>query len=364
MVAAGSNVLRLQGLPFSASRKDLEQFFAGYGLTGKVHLQADAFGQATGIGFVEFLSEGEAMRARADKHMQHMGNRYIELMEARPQDIDMYFAGSRPPTGNVVRCQGLPFSASKKEFEEFFAGFGLTGRFHIQKDPFGYPTGVGLVEFTSQEEAQRAKAEKHMQNMGSRYIELLDAREQDVEHFSGGKPSAASLLRLQGLPFSASKKEIEGFFAGYSLTGKVHIEKDAFGYPTGIGLVEFTSQEEAQRARADKHMQNMGNRYIELLDARPQDVDMFGGGGGGQKGTDSMMEMMALFKAFQSKGGGKGKGGDWGSGGWDKSRAPSGKVLRVQGIPWSTSRQDMEGFCELITMFPLNPISLTPYKSP
>ena len=83
-------------------------------------------------------------------------------------------------TAKVLRAQGLPFSASRQEIEEFFAGCGLSGRLHIQADAFGQRTGIAIVEFASQADAQRAKSDLNMQHMGSRYIELLDARDRDL----------------------------------------------------------------------------------------------------------------------------------------------------------------------------------------
>ena len=118
-------------------RKDLEQFFDGYELSGRLHLQTDPFGQPTGIGFVEFVSEEEAERAKAEMNMQHMGTRYIQLMDARDRDL-AYLSPSegRPMAGKVLRLQGLPFSVSTQDLQNFFAGYGLSGRSHIQTDGF------------------------------------------------------------------------------------------------------------------------------------------------------------------------------------------------------------------------------------
>ena len=94
--------------------------------------------------------------------------------------------GARPPTGNVIRLQGLPFSASNDEISQFFNGYGLTGRMHIQADAGGRPTGIGFVEFVTPEEAKRAYNEKNYQTIGTRYIELMEAFDKDVEMYLNG----------------------------------------------------------------------------------------------------------------------------------------------------------------------------------
>mmetsp|Transcript_28042 Transcript_28042/g.65858 ORF Transcript_28042/g.65858 Transcript_28042/m.65858 type:complete len:255 (+) Transcript_28042:57-821(+) len=94
--------------------------------------------------------------------------------------------GARPPTGSVIRLQGLPFSASNDEIQQFFAGYGLTGRMHIQADAGGRPTGIGFVEFVSPEEAKRAYNEKNYQTIGTRYIELMEAYDKDIEMYLNG----------------------------------------------------------------------------------------------------------------------------------------------------------------------------------
>ena len=171
--------------------------------------------------------------------MQHMGSRYIQLMDALDRDLDMCFGNSkegmnegmaggmmemlqmlqamsglsksggtggkggnykggpggggggwdksRAPTGKILRVQGLPFSASRQDVQKFFTGYVLSGRIHLQTDSFGEFTGIAFVEFGSNSEAQRAFNQKNFQYMGSRYIELMEARDLDIEkHFGAG----------------------------------------------------------------------------------------------------------------------------------------------------------------------------------
>jgi len=84
------NTLRARGLPFSATKEQVLEFFNGYGVTGRVHLKQDFSGRPSGEVFVEFASNDEAIRAFHDRNFQMMGNRYVELMGATDKDVQTY----------------------------------------------------------------------------------------------------------------------------------------------------------------------------------------------------------------------------------------------------------------------------------
>lgn len=44
----------------------------------------------------------------------------------------------------------------------------------------GKKTGYGLVFFTDEESAQRARNEKNKQSLGKRYIDILEVTEADI----------------------------------------------------------------------------------------------------------------------------------------------------------------------------------------
>lgn len=71
--------VQLRGLPYSASRPQVLEFFAGLSLgEGGIHFIFDASGRPTGNGYVHFASVEDAIKA-TEKHKHHMGNRYIEV---------------------------------------------------------------------------------------------------------------------------------------------------------------------------------------------------------------------------------------------------------------------------------------------
>ena len=87
-------------------------------------------------------------------------------------------------------------------------------------------------------------------------------------------PAAAvhtGVLKLRGLPFSATKDDIISFFDDAVLGGvaplvhdSIHIVTSIDGRPSGVAFVEFGSAEDSKAAmRKDRH--SMGSRYVELF---------------------------------------------------------------------------------------------------
>merc|ERR1711931_321961 len=79
-------------------------------------------------------------------------------------------------------------------------------------------------------------------------------------------------VRLRGLPYEATKKDIAAFFAGIEITPYgITLTMDQDGRPSGDAYVEFTSTEEAEKAMK-KHKEKIGHRYIEVFKSSKHDV--------------------------------------------------------------------------------------------
>lgn len=74
-----SIVIKMKGLPFEATAKDIKSFFQGLHLReGDIHLAAYKDGKAAGIAFAVFHNDEDARKAMF-KNGKYMGKRYIEL---------------------------------------------------------------------------------------------------------------------------------------------------------------------------------------------------------------------------------------------------------------------------------------------
>jgi len=71
-----SYIVKLRGLPWSATVEDVKKFLGGEGIE-RVHLTLSKEGRPSGEAFVELDSESALQKAET-KDKAHMGNRYIE----------------------------------------------------------------------------------------------------------------------------------------------------------------------------------------------------------------------------------------------------------------------------------------------
>jgi len=71
-------------------------------------------------------------------------------------------------------------------------------------------------------------------------------------------------LKMRGLPFSVSVREIRDFFEDFRVAERdITIDMNQ-GRPTGYALVFFGSNEEAERAKNALNKKYLGSRYVDL----------------------------------------------------------------------------------------------------
>ncbi|GAA0144180.1 RNA splicing factor [Lithospermum erythrorhizon] len=180
--AEHTGVLRMRGLPFSATKEDIVDFFKDFVLAEeKIHITTDSIGRPTGEAYVEFANAEDSKAAMANDRMT-LGSRYIELFPSAPDELTEAVSKGRvksvdgedvvEPT-TVIRMRGLPFSARKKDVIEFFKDFTLPDdSVYLTFNSEGRPTGEAFVEFSSADDAKAALTKDRM-TLGSRYIELF-----------------------------------------------------------------------------------------------------------------------------------------------------------------------------------------------
>ncbi|PRW18353.1 G-rich sequence factor 1 [Chlorella sorokiniana] len=121
--------------------------------------------------------------------------------------------------------------------------------------------------------------------------------------------SLSTLLRLRGLPFSCTEEEVLGFFEGSGKAVAVHLSTKN-GKRSGEGYAEFETPEDAQKALAEKQHAHLSTRYIELFVAGEADLLAATSGGEGARPT------------------------------------LRGHVVRLRGLPFNSTAQDVLAFFE------------------
>lgn len=189
----------------------------------------------------------------------------------------------------VVRLRGLPFNCTENDVYEFFRGLDVVDVLLTHKQ--GRFTGEGYCVFGLLMQADLA-LHRNRQSMGQRYIEVFRSKKQEYysavasEVSEQGKlgagevtpffpPSKAAVdkdllehtgvLKLRGLPFSASKRDVIDFFKDFDIRDEsIQFVVHSDGRASGEAFVEFDGASQSKLAMArDKMM--LGSRYVELF---------------------------------------------------------------------------------------------------
>lgn len=197
-----------------------------------------------------------------------------------------------------VRLRGLPFDCEDLDIIKFFVGLDIVDCLLVHKN--GRFSGEAFVVFPSTMQAEFA-LHRNRQNMGRRYVEVFRCKKQEYysavasEVNQGGffdseyrhspppprpkKPAEdkssmdyTEVLKLRGLPYSATIEDIIKFFVEYELTeDNVHIAYRSDGKATGEAFVEFPTAEVAKTAMCKDKM-TIGTRYVELFPSTPEEA--------------------------------------------------------------------------------------------
>ncbi|XP_072964568.1 uncharacterized protein [Typha angustifolia] len=198
----------------------------------------------------------------------------------------------------VVRLRGLPFNCDDLDIYKFFAGLDIVDCLLVHKN--GRFSGEAFVVFPSQMQTEFA-LQRDRQNMGRRYVEVFRCKKHeyysaiaaevnhggafDSEYRQSSPPARpkksyedkdqmeyTEVLKLRGLPYSATQSDIIEFFGDFELSeDNVHIACRPDGKATGEAYVEFPSAEIAKKAMCKDKM-TIGARYVELFPSTPEEV--------------------------------------------------------------------------------------------
>ncbi|XP_072480546.1 G-rich sequence factor 1 isoform X2 [Notamacropus eugenii] len=190
----------------------------------------------------------------------------------------------------LIRAQGLPWSCTVEDVLKFFSDCRIRNGEHgihflLNRD--GKRRGDALVELESEQDVKKA-LEKHHLYMGQRYVEVYEINNEDVDALMKSLQAKSSpavndgVVRLRGLPYSCSEKDIVEFFAGLNIVDITFVMDHRGRRKTGEAYVQFEEPEMANQALL-KHKEEIGNRYIEIFPSRRNEVRTHVGSHKGKK---------------------------------------------------------------------------------
>jgi RNA recognition motif-containing protein len=272
-------VLRLRGLPWRTSQKEIKEFFEGIDLV-RIRIVQMLDGRATGDALVEFKNEQD-MELGLEKDKENIGDRYIEVFKTTGEDMDRALGirdnEIKSTQNKVLRMRGLPFSASEKDVIEFFKqGDLIPAKIHILSEPgTGRASGTAFAEFEREQDIIAAM-DLNRNEIGNRYIELYKTSMEDLKGALGlhakqpgfqpgiisgqsrGGGGLGDCIRMRGLPFRTTEMDIANFFLEVDANPlKIHLKEDG-----SEAYVEFDSADVGKAIT--KHKSYIGHRYVEL----------------------------------------------------------------------------------------------------
>ncbi|XP_058054122.1 RNA-binding protein fusilli [Anopheles bellator] len=187
----------------------------------------------------------------------------------------------------IVRARGLPWQSSDQDIAKFFRGLNVAkGGVALCLSPQGRRNGEALVRFVSQEHRDMA-LKRHKHHIGNRYIEVYRANGEDFLSVAGGASNEAQafltkgaqvIIRMRGLPYDCTAKQVLDFFANGENSCNVLDGSDGIlfvkkpdGRATGDAFVLFEQESDVNKALS-KHRESIGQRYIELFRSTTAEV--------------------------------------------------------------------------------------------
>ncbi len=204
---------------------------------------------------------------------------------------------------------GLPYKLSEYQVAKWFLEVDakcVDVQIHLNHD--SKPSGDATAYFRTLDEAKKAM-DKDKADMSGRYINL--SMDSAAATFNGVDRSGSTLsLRMSGLPFRATEREMRDFFKPIEVKS-IRVILNMDGRPSGEAIASFANEDDMAEA-LKKDREHLGTRFIVLT---KMDDDSNDGGGGGRGG----------------RGGRNPNSGSSGGGGGGRFS------LRMGGLPYRTS---------------------------
>lgn len=307
-----SAVVKLRGLPWSATSQDIISFFDPVPMGEEsITFISGKDGRASGEAFV-WLHESNLDQAMSYNKC-NLGNRYIEVFEST---FEEYTAVMREMDGNVtqepshhtsktqkrtsgnddsvtepvLRVRGLPYSCTAAELADNLSQFGVAESdvsicITTSGPKIGAPSGEAFIRFDCIETATKVFKTQQNASIGTRYMEFFASSEIEIEKRAGHggvhgyeanrgiddnlpeNRANSGWLRLRGLPYSATVQDVVDFVGQeqHVEESDVTIKIGSDNRPTGEAYVQLDSEDTAEHLMSRLDRKNIGTRFIEVF---------------------------------------------------------------------------------------------------
>ncbi|KAI6660003.1 Heterogeneous nuclear ribonucleoprotein H [Oopsacas minuta] len=236
------------------------------------------------------------------------------------------------PDDYIIRCRGLPYSATPEDLKKFFSACNITSVFLTQTQD-GRPTGEAFLELED-EDSYNSGLKMNKEHIGKRYIEVFESDRLEMDYqikkSTQGSTAADGVIRMRGLPFNCSRGDIAEFFKDFQLVEDgILLVLQHDGRASGEGYVQLESVHNVEEA-LKLNNGHIGHRYVELFPSTLDEMQRHsyphsgGGDGGSYFGSRTFRPT-----PYDRPGSGPSRGG---RGGRREGRGRSGFLGRARGM--------------------------------
>jgi len=199
---------------------------------------------------------------------------------------------NNPTKDFTLRLRGLPYNARELEVLEFLRGLRIRKEnLSFLYDHEGKFTGEAFVKLLNESDYKEALS-FHLGEIGNRYIEIYASTGDDFMKAYNSKfpekrdvyfnasdldinfPKDSGILKIKGLPFSATEEDIKLFFQPTKVLENGVKRSIISGKPSGEAFVLFENQELSKHAIL-MNMEKIGNRYIDISETCLKEYENF-----------------------------------------------------------------------------------------
>ncbi|CAF1038867.1 unnamed protein product [Rotaria sp. Silwood1] len=254
MISWREPVIRMNGLPFSCTMADVQNFFKDIAIARNgIYITRDMTDNALGGGYVAFVSMDNAYKAIDIYDQKHIQHRYIQLSPST-------YGEAKKTITNDAYLNGKRF-AGESDDEDNKNKNTRNNRSRRRSRSTSRNRHHRLVQY-HRSPSISSRSRSHQSHDGSRRRSHSRSPVRRSSHTS--IHNGEYLVKMRGMPYTVVENDIREFFP--SSCQPVHIEilnDRRTNRPNGDAHVYFSTMDEVNEAvKCDRKY--MGNRYVEL----------------------------------------------------------------------------------------------------
>lgn len=274
--------IRVRNLPPNCDKVKITEFFNTIPIAyANIVLEFDNTGRFNQQAILALNNLNDQIEALSQSG-RYIFNYQIEVYEATANDWElaqrtqtMYSKDDKI----LVRMRGLPYNITKQDILMFFSGYDIMpDSVIIGEMNNGKKTGEGVILFKNEQQAEKAVSERNGATIGKRWIELYLHPYSHFHSFFQAQnheeyvvlskyindENRSRTVRMRGLPYGATKKDIVTFFRDFGVMDNDVVIEVKDSRATGRAIVFLSDSMAAMRATQLLDKEYIGNRYIEL----------------------------------------------------------------------------------------------------